>query len=219
MYVSLHLVVYIFVYVVVKSMSIEDYWYTKELPSIILPFVERLVDVVGDGNCGFRVVADWSFNDQNQWPLVREMIANEVAAKPLYRGVYFDELPGAVQRIRWDGGPVGEEHWMQVMSDLFPIAQIWNVVVSLFYVSDGFLTPCVTILPWHRPSTVTRPTGELAIGYIHSRRHYVRLLLSPDSPLPPIAALWYQLRDDTVLGWDASYAKRVQKWFDLVNLA
>lgn len=210
---------YFFVYVLVKSMSIDDYWYTRELPSIILPFIDRLVDVIGDGNCGFRVVADWFKNDQNEWPLVREMIANEVAAKPLYRRVYFADFEGAVQRIRWDDGPVGEDHWMQVMSDLFPIAQIWNVAVSLFYVLDGNLSACVTILPWHRPSTVTRPTGELAIGYIPSRRHYVRLFLSPDSPLPPLASLWYQVRDDTVRGWDALYEQRVAKWLHLVNLA
>ncbi|XP_050226983.1 uncharacterized protein LOC126676751 [Mercurialis annua] len=34
------------------------------IPRFILPFVQELVDVRGDGNCGFRVVADYIYGDQ-----------------------------------------------------------------------------------------------------------------------------------------------------------
>ncbi|XP_050207574.1 uncharacterized protein LOC126656996 [Mercurialis annua] len=91
------------------------------IPGIILPFVTKYVDVDGDGNCGFRVVADYIYGDQNKWGLIRRSIANELAGNPgLYDGLCSDGIQAAISRIRWEGEACGREHWMQVIDDLFP---------------------------------------------------------------------------------------------------
>ncbi|XP_021753467.1 uncharacterized protein LOC110718855 [Chenopodium quinoa] len=65
-------------------------------------------DVIGDGNCGFRCMADFFFGDQAQWFTARETIANEVAAHPmLYGRIYgIRRVWMNAGRIRWEGRAV-----------------------------------------------------------------------------------------------------------------
>ncbi|KAI5658364.1 hypothetical protein M9H77_27157 [Catharanthus roseus] len=37
--------------------------YTDSFPTLIYPFIENWKNVIGDGNCGYRVVADFVFGD------------------------------------------------------------------------------------------------------------------------------------------------------------
>ncbi|KAL2928035.1 Chorismate synthase [Bienertia sinuspersici] len=46
---------------------------TTKIPSNILPFVDELPSYIihnvdGDGNCGYRVVAHWLYEDEHRWP-------------------------------------------------------------------------------------------------------------------------------------------------------
>ncbi|XP_021775708.1 uncharacterized protein LOC110739559 [Chenopodium quinoa] len=78
----------------------------------MLPYIMELKDVIGDGNYGFRYVADFFFGDQAQWFTARETIANEVAAHPmLYQRIYgIGRVWMNVELIRWDGGAVYMRH-------------------------------------------------------------------------------------------------------------
>ncbi|XP_021720027.1 uncharacterized protein LOC110687714 [Chenopodium quinoa] len=80
----------------------------------IVPYITAWKDVIGNGNCGFRCVADFFFGDQAQWFTARETIANEVAAYPmLYERIYGIGRVGLnIERIRWDGGAVDMRRWM-----------------------------------------------------------------------------------------------------------
>ncbi|KAI5680548.1 hypothetical protein M9H77_01775 [Catharanthus roseus] len=40
--------------------------YIDAFPSFIYPFIENLKNVIGDGNCGYRVVANFVFGDERQ---------------------------------------------------------------------------------------------------------------------------------------------------------
>ncbi|XP_021738223.1 protein FAR1-RELATED SEQUENCE 5-like [Chenopodium quinoa] len=44
--------------------------YIYAIPNIIWPYVVGVKDVIGDGNCGFRCVADLYYGDQEEWRLV-----------------------------------------------------------------------------------------------------------------------------------------------------
>ncbi|KAL6584510.1 hypothetical protein OROMI_003799 [Orobanche minor] len=113
--------------------EIGNYHHIDKILGIILPFVEGYLDVPREGNCGFRVVADYIFGDQDKWHLVRVCIANEIMANyTLYRSIYYDGIEPEVRRLIWDGGACGSDHWMAVDEDLFPIATILNDAVILF---------------------------------------------------------------------------------------
>ncbi|KAI5662810.1 hypothetical protein M9H77_22133 [Catharanthus roseus] len=40
--------------------------YTNDFPAFIYPFISNWKNVIGDGNCGYRVVADFVFGDEHQ---------------------------------------------------------------------------------------------------------------------------------------------------------
>ncbi|XP_021770738.1 uncharacterized protein LOC110734920 [Chenopodium quinoa] len=82
------------------------------LPGPMLPYITAWKDIIGDGNCGFRCVADFFFGDQAQWFTAREIIANEVAAHPmLYERIYgIGRVWMNAERIRWDGEAVDSRH-------------------------------------------------------------------------------------------------------------
>ncbi|XP_021722612.1 uncharacterized protein LOC110690098 [Chenopodium quinoa] len=179
--------------------------YLNLLPAPMLPYISSWKDVIGDGNCGFRCVADFFFGNQNKWFDARETIANEVAGHPdLYERIYgLGRLWMNVERIRWDGGAVGERHWMVTIQDLFPIATWFNARVICLGVGlvPTCYYPCITVLPLRARNGVRSPTREFVIATVGGS-HFIRLDLVPDSPLPPIAGWWTEHHEDSVNGWD-----------------
>ncbi|KAI5663003.1 hypothetical protein M9H77_22326 [Catharanthus roseus] len=41
---------------------------TDVFPSFIYLFIENWKNMIGDGNCGYRIVADFVLGDEHQWP-------------------------------------------------------------------------------------------------------------------------------------------------------
>ncbi|KAI5657910.1 hypothetical protein M9H77_26703 [Catharanthus roseus] len=70
-------------------------------------------NVIGDGNCGYRVVADFMFGDEHQWPKVRRRMFYKLEHSA---NVYLnlvgsaERVSGLVHRIRWQDGPAPYEH-------------------------------------------------------------------------------------------------------------
>ncbi|XP_050233242.1 PKS-NRPS hybrid synthetase cheA-like [Mercurialis annua] len=183
------------------------------IPRFIFPFVEELVDVCGDGNCGFRVVADYIYGDQEMWGLTRMNIANELSAHPLrYDGLCVDGLEAAITRINWEGESCGPRNWMQVWDDLYPIATLFNKAV--IYIQGGTLPETrfgscsYTVLSLHSSEVHSRSSKEIVILYISGRSHFVRLNLQDNFHVPPITSMWFNHRDRTVMSWDTLYGSR-----------
>ncbi|KAI5649129.1 hypothetical protein M9H77_35134 [Catharanthus roseus] len=56
--------------------------YTNAFPAFIYPFISNWKNVIGDRNCGYRIVADFVFGDEHQWP---ELQLNDMCLiSPLY---------------------------------------------------------------------------------------------------------------------------------------
>ena len=181
-----------------------------------MSYLEGWNDVIGDGNCGFRVVADVFQMGEDNYGLVRQLMYSEIASnRNVYRHVYQDDLDGALRRIRWGGGPCGENHYFDAPLDLFAVANIYKCAVMHFGlgVHSQAYYPCTTVLPWRSRETVTTPVRELAIAFLGSSyRHFIRLDMSSDFPVPPIIPRWYNIRTASVEGWDALYHDRIHEW-------
>ncbi|CAA0831885.1 Unknown protein [Striga hermonthica] len=67
-----------------------------KIPQFILPYIEGYLDVVGDGNCGFRVIADCVLNDQNQWMDIRRQVVDELLSFPKVESVMAGMLAGGL---------------------------------------------------------------------------------------------------------------------------
>ncbi|XP_021775994.1 uncharacterized protein LOC110739820 [Chenopodium quinoa] len=194
--------------------------YRHMLPGPMLPYITGWKDVIGDGNCGFRCVAEFFFGDQGRWYDARETIANEVLGyRALYERIYgLGRLEINVQRIRWDGGAVDSRHWMVAIQDLFPIATWFNAAIIILGVGQTptCYYPCLTILPLRARRGVTAPEREFVIATVGAS-HFICLELAPDSPLPPVAGWWTEHHDPSVDGWDQRYEARRNMWDALIR--
>ncbi|XP_021767885.1 uncharacterized protein LOC110732275 [Chenopodium quinoa] len=179
--------------------------YLHLLPGPMLPYITAWKDVIGDGNCSFRYVADFFFGDQAQWFDTREIIANEVAAHPfLYERIYgIGRVRMNVERIRWDGGAVDSRQWMVAIQHLFPIATWFNARVIILGVGTvpTCYYPCLMILPLRARNTVRAPAREFVIATVGGS-HFIRIDLAENSPLPLIAGWWNEHHEPSVDGWD-----------------
>lgn len=199
-----------------------DFPYYNDVPDVILPYIIGWNNVVGDGHCGFRVVAD-AFQDggEEDWPHVRNFMRLEIMANPdiydvVYGGRQFREE--ALERISYNRRFADRGHWMEVSQDLYAIANLFDCAVFLYHLMPGnVIYGCCTVLPWNS-STPTQegPKKELAIALIESDKHYIRLHLADDHPVPPIAEYWNTVRRNTVVGWENLYARRIEQWRNLV---
>ncbi|XP_056694869.1 uncharacterized protein [Spinacia oleracea] len=174
---------------------------------------------MGDGNCGFRCLADFFLGDQDKYVEARKIIANEVGANRWkYQHIHHGGVDEAMRRIKWPGGHCTSDHYMEVMEDLFPIAQFWNCAVILLGVQGGSLYPCMTILPWDAECNVTQPSREIFILHLIEYNYFIRLDLSPGCPIPPLADLWFMVREPSVIGWEQIFQHRIAEWQRLETL-
>ncbi|XP_021760166.1 uncharacterized protein LOC110724994 [Chenopodium quinoa] len=196
--------------------DISDFSYLYGLPDIIKPFVEDWNNVMGDGKCGFQYVADFFLGGQDNWIQARYLIVNEVKAnRPEYIHLYHGGLDQAIDRITWNGGHCGANHYMGLPDDLYPIANFWNCAVMVYGVGPRReLYPCMIVLPLRAMSTDDRPRIEIDIAHIG--RHYVRLDLSLNYLVPPIVDPWFMYRDQSVIGWEQLYQEWRAHWDQLI---
>ncbi|KAL2940427.1 Protein FAR1-RELATED SEQUENCE 5 [Bienertia sinuspersici] len=202
------------------EMETDEFPYRHLLPAIILDTIVAWNDVLGDGNCGFRCVANRFHGGQEHWRLVRRLIGNEIGANTVYQQVYWNGLDAARQRIEWGGDSCTAEHYMEVPSDLWAIANLYKCAVMLFGVIDPrrSIMPCVTVLPWKVDTTTTQPLPELVIAHLGDYRHYIRLEMQHDFPVPPIIDHWFRVRTLSVHGFEHAYARRRDAWDERVRV-
>ncbi|KAI5677474.1 hypothetical protein M9H77_08424 [Catharanthus roseus] len=102
--------------------------YIDTFPKFVYEFIHSWKNVVGDGNCGFRVVANFMFGDENHWPEVRRRMTFDLQ---LHLNVYaqlFRTLECVyryIQRTQWFDGPAPEEHWLEIPNQLEEIHQLY----------------------------------------------------------------------------------------------
>ncbi|KAI5659446.1 hypothetical protein M9H77_28239 [Catharanthus roseus] len=89
-------------------------------------------NVVGDGNCGFRVVSNFLFGDENHWVEIRRRISYDLR----HRMHVYEHFFGSVERVsefimktNWEEGSALPEYWMNTADHLYVIANTSNLCV------------------------------------------------------------------------------------------
>ncbi|WCJ29365.1 hypothetical protein M5689_011005 [Euphorbia peplus] len=199
---------------VLTSVNIFDFGCLDDIPELIRPYVMGYLDVIGDGNCGFRVIADYAGKSEELWPQVRRIVVDEISRDiPYYGRYYYDGVASAISRIAWYEGPCGRSHWMQIVCDLRAVANAFNTTVILIQKQYSL---CTTILPLRSPLThigvATQPMGEVCLTYLQSGEHFIRMHLSPNCPILAIHYWWARYHDASVDNWDRPYQSRIEQW-------
>ncbi|XP_073220740.1 uncharacterized protein [Cicer arietinum] len=138
-------------------------------PTLIHPYIEEIIDVVADGNCGFRAIAALLGWTEESWPLVRTQLDKEIRLhQDLYANVFDDSVESVRNSLNISGlGAQGQDKWMCLPDLGYVIATRYNVIlVSLSRNLN------MTFFPLNK----TPPSKEclLAIGFINGN-HWVHV--------------------------------------------
>ncbi|KAI5661761.1 hypothetical protein M9H77_21084 [Catharanthus roseus] len=69
--------------------------FKNAFPEFTYQFIQNWKNVVGDGNCGFRVVSNFLFGDQNHWVKIRRRMSYDLR----HHMHVYEQLFGSVERV------------------------------------------------------------------------------------------------------------------------
>ncbi|KAI5650614.1 hypothetical protein M9H77_36619 [Catharanthus roseus] len=135
----------------------------------IYEFILNWNNVVGDGNCGFRVVSNFLFWDENHWVKIHKRMCFNLH----YRINVYVQLFGSVERVtelirrtNWEEGLVPADYWIDTPDHLYVIANKFNLCV-VFLARLG----STTVLPL--VSNIDGNAGTLVIGFIKEQQYFI----------------------------------------------
>ncbi|KAI5672729.1 hypothetical protein M9H77_13093 [Catharanthus roseus] len=166
--------------------------YTDAFPTFMYPFIENRKNVIGDGNCGYRVVADFVFGDKHQWLEVRRRRIFELEhTTNMYLSLFesAERIYELVRRTQWQNGPALSDHWLETPDSLYVIANTFNLCVILIA-----RLGCTIVLPLYSYSD--RPSGTLVIWLLTDQQHFIQV----------------HHRSDRVSNWVEAYSDRIAYW-------
>ena len=109
------------------------------------------IDVLGDGNCGFRAIAATELGGEDAWPLLKRAMCMEMQMnRDQYLRLYLSQesLDDAIFRIGSHGnGPAPYIHWMDASMALYSAATFLNIGIAYHGSADSNLMYNCLVLP------------------------------------------------------------------------
>ncbi|XP_074305127.1 uncharacterized protein LOC141640135 [Silene latifolia] len=193
--------------------NLNAFRYARFIPVPVEEHFGGFYDPRGDGHCGFRVISHALRGDENHWKQMRYALSNEIKDR-IYLNIYGDRYNFDKRRINWvsDSG-CGDDHWM-IGYDLFGFATMYNWTICLLssQINNGVRNwyGSSTYLPLRVAPGVAQPYGILWV--LHTGRHFMRIRVNGDAPMPQINPLWRGCSDGSVHDWDQMYARQTTSY-------
>ncbi|KAK9112117.1 hypothetical protein Scep_019636 [Stephania cephalantha] len=168
-------------------------------PDLLL-HVEGIIDVLADGNCGYRCVAHGlGLPDDDGWRIVRRRMYDELIGHENHwrevLGSGYESVKIAVHCVENQVGATFQE-WFTLPDMGLLVATAVNVV--LVNLSRGSAS---TFLPL-RSAPPSTGHSRSVIAMINDRNiHWLRVLLSTNAPLPSVYPSWVRYAQDSAKGW------------------
>ncbi|KAK1258641.1 hypothetical protein QJS04_geneDACA019259 [Acorus gramineus] len=172
--------------------------YMSEFPPFLSPFIRNVYDVIGDGHCGFRVVAMFLGMSHEGWREVRNNLLLEIEQRPeeyqlLFYGL--DRVEEVKRSLKCQSSYADKEHWMTMPEMGFVIASCYKVIIV--HISKN---QCLTFFPMRDSPPPISAHRILSLSYVKGC-HFVGLDFTPNAPLPPVALSWSRYPLDAASDW------------------
>ncbi|KAI5654366.1 hypothetical protein M9H77_31553 [Catharanthus roseus] len=177
--------------------------FKNAFPGFTYRFIQNWKNVVRDGNCGFQVVSNFLFGDENHWVEIRRRMSYDLR----HHMQVYEQLFGSIERLtelimqtNREEGLAPREYWINTPDHLYVIANTFNQCVVFLARSQS-----TTVLPL--VSNMDGPLGMIFVGLIEELQPFIQLV--DGCPLPPLHVQWEYHRDIRVSGWAAPYRNRM----------
>ena len=158
------------------------------MPLFMQEYIEKYNDVKGDGNCGFRVVAEHMGMHQDCHVLVRYKLINELKAhKDAYLSVFggetrYEYIMRGLHPMTNVNAFATEDKWLTFPDMGHIVATCYNkVVILLTRHGDG--GKAETFFPIRGGPTRNPEQNIMCIGLIPN--HFIHIFLKDGCPIPP----------------------------------
>lgn len=193
-----------------------------EMPKFMRPYIDDIVDVVGDGFCGYRCVALDHCGNEDDYELIKCHMLKELNLhKELYKKVFVSErrfnyikdalhppkrrvLPGHVAPI---------EKWMTFPDMGHILATHYNkVIVELTAPGDRVSE---TFFPLRGSPPSDPAKNILCLGLVPG--HFVLVKLKEGCPLPRTCLEWRNYRSEEAAAWEYPFMERQSTFAELLE--
>ncbi|KAH1248988.1 Protein FAR1-RELATED SEQUENCE 6 [Glycine max] len=182
-----------------------------QFQSFIQDFIDNIVDVKPDRNCGYRSVASLLGMGENSWSLVCNHLLKELDK---FSNDYI-KLFGGMDRFKElrmsllvDGlTKVNMDKWMDIIDMGYVIASRYNVILVLLSQQQS-----MTFFPLRsQPPTDSSVHRIICVGHVYNN-HFVQVYLKDCCPLPPVSLLWSRNCYPQAKHWPTLYISRMQHY-------
>ncbi|XP_012842034.1 PREDICTED: uncharacterized protein LOC105962277 [Erythranthe guttata] len=131
------------------------------IPGFVAGSIVSYANVIADGNCGYRCVAEAVFRDQNRWSRVRRDL---IADMYEHFGTYAsqngqDEVIRWIEKCDWQEGPCSRDKWMSFPDMGMSIATKYNAALVLYAIGGN-----ITYLPLVGPGELSHMIHMVLLG-------------------------------------------------------
>ncbi|KAI5658900.1 hypothetical protein M9H77_27693 [Catharanthus roseus] len=179
--------------------------FNNAFSGFIYEFILNWKNVVGNGNCRFRVVSKFLFGDENHWVEIRRRMCFDLHHRMNVYVQLFESVKCSTELIRWTSwaeGSAPTDYWIDTPDHLHVIVNTFNLcIVSLARLGSTTVLPLV--------SNIDGNAGTIFIGFIEEPQHFIQLHLGDGCPLPPLQVQREYHRDVRVSGWAVPYRNRI----------
>ncbi|XP_045822500.1 sister chromatid cohesion protein PDS5 homolog B-like isoform X1 [Trifolium pratense] len=182
-----------------------------ELPLFMHQYFKDVIDVAGDGHCGFRAVSGLLGRSVDEYDTIRFELRNELNKnRQGYTSMFGTEkrLNDIEYALTYAG--IGYTNKWMMMPDMgFLIAQRYKYVVVLlsrFGYSETYFP---------LDGAPKDPEQLMCLGYVHNN-HFMQIHLMNGCPLPPTSPLWEKHRRPDASNWPDRYVQRMI-WYTELN--
>ncbi|MCH79777.1 FAR1-related protein [Trifolium medium] len=176
-------------------------------------YFSHVINVAGDGHCGFRAVAHLLGKSEDNHHMIRldlltELVHNKARYFQLFGGK--DKLDYLKDALTPAGiGDADEDKWLTMPDMGFLLAQRYKHMVVLLAGNDEYSE--MYFLLEGAPPYQER---LMCLGWVNEN-HFMVVYLKPSSPIPSVSPMWDKYCSDNASTWPDKFVDRMTAYNNL----
>ncbi|KAH1262010.1 hypothetical protein GmHk_02G004730 [Glycine max] len=188
-----------------------------QFPPFMHGFIEDVVDVKADGNCGYQSVSALLGMGEECWAMMRNELIKELGKWSqdyikIFGGTErYEQLRLSLHVDRLS--KVSMDKWMDITDMGYIIASRYNVILVSLSRQQSFTFFSLR----SRPPADSTAHRIICVSHVFGS-HFVQVYLKDRCPLPPMTLLWSSNVYPEAKQWPTAYVGRMQQYLSLMTI-